>query len=264
MPPTGPDWKRPPVIEVVLGVQFAQIAGLSNGHLGLFWHNLRSGYPKADDATPVPLTLEIFGEGPDFGVPGIGIGPASGDSRLRLRSGDGSRMVQIQNGWLLANWMKRPNAAYPGYTGVLEQFSKAHAEFAEFLVAEGLPPISPDVWEVTYIDHIPRGTVWQNWSDIPKVVPGLLGNCSSPRGTFQSFGGNWGFGLGKNNGRLAISLQTARTVADPPADVLVVRSTARGPIIGGSLDDSLNFGRAAVVDTFMAVVSDDAKTYWKG
>lgn len=264
MSSTHPDWKRPPVIEVVLGVQFAPIPGLSNGHLGLFWHTMRNEYPRADDAPPVPLALEIFGDGPDFGVPGIGIGPASGDSRLRLRSSDGSRMVQVQNGWLLANWMKRPDSAYPGYTGVLEQFSNAHAKLAEFLSSEGLPAISPDMWEVTYIDHIPRGSVWQNWSDIPGVVPGLLGNCSSQSGGFQSIGGNWGFGLGENRGRLQISLQTARTVADPPADILVVRSSARGPIIDDSVVDSLNHGRGAVVDTFMDLVSDSAKTYWKG
>jgi uncharacterized protein (TIGR04255 family) len=225
---------------------------------------MRDAYPKADDAPPVPLALEIFGEGPEFGVPGIGIGPASGDSRLRLRSGDGSRMVQVQNGWLLANWMKRPDSAYPGYSGVLEQFSIAYTKFTEFLNSEALPAMSPDVWEVTYIDHIPRGTVWQDWSDIPRVIPGLLGHCSSCGGRFHSFGGNWGFGLVENRGRLQISLQTARTVADLPTDILVVRSTARGPVVDGSIFDLLNHGRAAVVDTFMDVVSDSAKTYWKG
>lgn len=231
---------------------------------------MRSEYPKADDAPPVPLALEIFSDEPEFGTPGIGIGPASGDSRLRLRSSDGTRMVQVQNGWLLANWMKRGDSAYPGYSGkpnqpgVLEQFTNAYTKFIEFLKSEGLPTISPDVWEVTYIDHIPRGTVWESWADVPRVVPGLLGGCSSPRGNFHSIGGNWGFGLGQSRGRLAISLQTARTVADPPADVLVVRSTARGPIIQGPLVDSLNLGQAVVVDTFMAVVSEDAKAYWKG
>jgi hypothetical protein len=66
---------------------------------------------------------------------------------------------------------------------------------------------------------------------------------------------------------LAVSLQTARSTADPTVDLFAMTSTARGPISAekaGDLVESLNFGQAAVVDTFMAVTSDEARAYWKG
>lgn len=264
MPSVPKDWKHPPVVEVLLGLQFAPVSGLSNGHLGLYWHQLRSQYPTADDAPPVPLVVEAFGAEPDFAVPGMVLGPAGADSRLRLRSRDGSRLFQVQNGWIVANWMKQDGVGYPGYGGVLEQFLDGHARFNAFLNAESLPPMVPEAWEVTYIDHIPRGTVWQEWSDVPRLLPGLLGNSAAPGSRLQSVNGAWSFGLANHPGRLTIAVQMSRFLSDPPRDVLVVRSTVRGPITSLPLVESLNCGRTAAVDTFMGIVSPEAKAYWAG
>lgn len=108
MTTTPTEWKRPPVIEVVLGVQFAPLEHFNNGHLGWFWREMKGEYPKATDSAPIQTVVENFGDEPEFGFPGIGFAPARGDSRLRMTSaGDGSRMIQVQNGWLVVNWMKR-------------------------------------------------------------------------------------------------------------------------------------------------------------
>jgi len=260
-----PNWTRPPVIEVVVGVQFAQIAGLNNGTLGLFWHAMREHYPLADDAPPVPLVLEAVGAEPEFGLPGISFGPARGDSRLRLISADQTRMIQVQNGWLLANWMKRAGSPYPGFSGVLTQFNSALQGFEQFLANEKLSPMTPEVWEVTYIDHMPRGTVWKDFGDIPAVLPGLLGAGVGLPSQLQTIQATWEFGLLANPGRLEIVVQTARTMGDPFTDILATRSTARGPITPAStLESALNHGRTAAVETFMSVTSDAARAYWKG
>lgn len=111
MTTTPTEWKRPPVIEVVLGVQFAPLEQFNNGHLGWFWREMKGEYPNATDSAPIQTIIESFGDEPEFGFPGIGFAPARGDSRLRMTSGgDGSRMIQVQNGWLVVNWMKRVGA----------------------------------------------------------------------------------------------------------------------------------------------------------
>ena len=262
---TQTDWKRPPVIEVVLGIQFAPIAGLTNGHLGWFWRSVEATYPRASDSAPIQPVLESFEEEPEFGYHSIGFAQARGDSRLRMASVDGSRMLQAQNGWLVSNWVKRTEGPYPGYTGVLEQFQDGLGAFVGFLKERGLGELAPNLWEVTYIDHIPRGTVWGDFEDLCKVVPGLLGASRSRYWRFQALGGTWGFQLKERPARLAVTLQTARSTTDPPNDLLVVRSTARGRLDTlEALSESLNFGRAAVVGTFMDFTSNDAQSYWKG
>lgn len=40
-----PDYDNPPVNEVVIGIQFDQLA-ITGAHIGLFWEELRDEFPK--------------------------------------------------------------------------------------------------------------------------------------------------------------------------------------------------------------------------
>lgn len=260
-----PDWKRPPVIEVVLGVQFAPLAKLSNGHLGWFWGEMQGEFPTSDDVPPIEQEIGAFDSVP-FGFPAIGLRPSRGDARLRMTSADGTRMIQVQNGWLIVNWMKKGDTAYPGYTGVRSLLDSTMERFGRFLERRELGVMRPNIWEVTYIDHIPAGTVWNTLADLPRVFPGLFGGGPCANGEIESINAAWSFRLSPRPGRLRLSVRSARTVAEPERDVLRVQSVARGPIEpdnAGSLDDGLNFGRSSVVDTFVGLASNEARQYWK-
>ena len=64
-----PAFRKPPVVETVLGVQFDPIPGFSNAHLGAFWKRLlaheNSGsageWRTLTDAPPIEPTFERFG-----------------------------------------------------------------------------------------------------------------------------------------------------------------------------------------------------------
>ncbi len=263
----APEWKRPPVIEVVLGVQFDALPALTNGHLGWFWGDMHADFPNSDDVPPIPPVVETFGDDPSFGFPVLGFRPASGDSRLRMTSADGTKVIQVQNGWLVANWTKKGDTEYPGFTGVKNLFDDAMQQFAVFLKNRNLGGIKPNLWEVTYIDHIPAGTVWNTLADVPQIFPGLFGNGRCTNGTNEGVDATWAWRLSPNPGRLRLSVQSARTSLEPQRDILLVRSVARGPLGAdndGALDDALNLGRSSVVDTFMGLTSDQAKRYWQG
>jgi uncharacterized protein (TIGR04255 family) len=258
------DWKRPSVIEVVLGVQFDTLPDLTNGHLGWFWGEMNGEFPKSDDVPPIP-TVEVFGEGSPFGFPGIALRERTGDSRLRMTSGDGTKMIQVQNGWLVANWTKKPTSGYPGFTEVNGLFNHAMDRFRAFLGSRSLGSIRPNLWEVTYINHIPKGTVWNDFSDLHKVFPGLFGKGYSPTGVCEAVSSSWNWRLAPHPGRLDVTVQSAK-MSETGADILLVRSVARGPLGGENsptLDAYLNFGRSSVVDTFMEVTSKEAQRYWE-
>jgi len=261
------DWKRPSVIEFVLGVQFDPLANLTNGHLGWFWGEMHDTFPTSDDVPPIPPVVEHFDEAILMGFPGLGFRQASGDSRLRMSSLDGTRMIQVQNGWLIVNWMGKPDFRYPGFTGVKELFNDAMSRFGTFLTSRNLGTIKPNLWEVTYINHIPQGTVWNTLADIPMVFPGLFGEGQCPNGTREAVHSTWSWRLEPTPGRLRVSVQSAKANAAGSTDILLVRSVARGPLgseNAPTLDEGLNFGRSTVVDTFMGLASEDAKRYWKG
>jgi hypothetical protein len=56
-----PDFKRPPVTEVVLSVQFATIPEFRSVHIGLLWERLREKYPNVTEHPPLNASFETFG-----------------------------------------------------------------------------------------------------------------------------------------------------------------------------------------------------------
>ncbi len=200
------DWKRLPVIEVVLGVQFDALPTLTNGRLGWFWGEMHREFPKSDDAPPISPVDEAFGDEVPFGVPSLGFRRATGDSRLRMTSADGTKMIQVQNGWLVANWTKKSDTEYPGFTGVKALFDHAMDRFALFLKERNLGVIKPNLWEVTYIDHLPVGAVWKTLGDLPRVFPGLFGKGQCANGTTEAIDSTWVWRLSPKPGRLRVSV----------------------------------------------------------
>lgn len=200
---------RPPIVELVIGVQFDPLAGLSNGHLGRFWAEVAREYPEVSDAPPIAPVVESFTDDVEFGAPMIAVLPTRGDSRLRMAS-EAGYMVQVQNGWFVTNWIKRGDARYPGFAAVRGVFDRELARFSSHLASAGLGALVPNMWEVTYIDHVAKSELWRGGQDTSRVLPGLL---SAPRidgGECEAVSGAWSFRLSRCRGRLAVTVQTVR------------------------------------------------------
>src|SRR5437763_373607 len=58
MPSPLPEFECPPLDEVVIGVQFAPLAGFEAAHLGLFWSTIREQYPITESQVPLTPDLE--------------------------------------------------------------------------------------------------------------------------------------------------------------------------------------------------------------
>ncbi len=89
-------------------------------------------------------------------------------------------MVQNQNGRLHFNWLGEVGGPYPHYETVRSQFGRVLDQFIGFIAQEQAGDFRPNQWEVTYLNHIPQGTVWNNpidWSffrplgEAPPIVP---------------------------------------------------------------------------------------------
>ena len=70
------------------------------------------------------------------------------------------------------NWRRRGQSQYPGFLALKEQFDKHYQTFEEFLQSD-VEGNEPDIsrTELTYIDVIPRGSIWSEPKDIDKVFP---------------------------------------------------------------------------------------------
>lgn len=264
-----PDYDKPPVIEVILGVQFERLAGLKNAHLGAFWKSLGPDWPTVADAPPLPHQFERFIESAKWGNLGAQLMLTSDvAARLQIKSRQGDQMVQVQNGRFHFNWLGQTGDEYPRYEKVREGFAWAFRHFMEFLHTENLGGLKPNQWEVTYLNHIPQGTVWntpRDWSFF-RPLAGLPTMAEIIQG--ESFGGEWHFLIGEKLGRLHVNWQHGVKSEPNGTEMVVLTFTARGalenvePNVLPAVVTGLDLGRETIVRSFEKLMSNEANKYW--
>jgi uncharacterized protein (TIGR04255 family) len=267
----GPAYDRPPVIETVVGVQFERLSKARNAHWGAFWKTLDDGeWPTVSDAPLLEAQFEQF-------EPKSGWGRAiqlqltqDPTCRIQIKNGDANRMLQIQNGRIHLNWLGKDGGEYPRYEAVRSEFSDLLRRFQEFLAEEELGEFKPNQWEATYVNHIPRGTVWNTPSDwgFFRLLDGMPTLTNVIEG--ESFAGQWHFVIPPRRGRLHIDWQHGRGTGDGEPgnekDFVRLTLTARGPMsAGGGVDqvlEGIDLGRATIVQSFRDLMSEDANRFW--
>ncbi len=261
-------FKNPPVIETVLGVQFDPINGLTNAHLGAFWHALGEEWARVDDAPKLDPVYESFGGEQSWAGLGNMLQPANDPaSRLQIRHSDDNGLIQVQNGRLLYNWLGEGGNDYPRYKNVRPQFDRVWGTFTRFLDEHKLDTPRPNQWEATYVNHIEQGTVWEEPLDWVKILPGLGGPVAKPRTVeLESISSEWHFEIAPKRGRLHVRLSNGHRTVPDACELLRLDLTARGPVGTGNhglnVDEGLNLAHEVIVQTFVDITSAEAQTYW--
>lgn len=266
--PDLPSFERPPVIETVMGVQFDPLPGLHNAHLGAFWTKLEPGkWPKVTDAPALEPQFERFDE--SLAWRGLKLKLTQDPSaRIQIRNASGDRMIQVQNGRFHYNWLGHHGGPYPRYSVVRPEFDVSLELFKRFLKEVEAGELHPNQWETTYVNHIPKGSVWKVLSEWSNVVE-FLGEVSASQGSvsLESLSGEWHFEIQPQRGRLHVQLKHVREGSAENGEILRLTLTARGPIAsrgseGLTLDEGLNLGRETIVRTFKEITSKSAHEHW--
>ena len=265
-----PAFKKPPLVETAISVQFKTLAGFKNAHLGIFWQSIRSEFPKIADAAPIEEQTEPFGDQAARRVrlPSFRVVAGDAVTRLQMSSENGSAMLQLQNGRLVFNWRRIENGEYPRWHTVLAGFKKGLEQLKTMLASQNLPELSPNQWEVTYVNQLAKGRDWNNQLDWPKLVPGVIGTLGAiSTGKVETATCNMAVLLPNNQGRLHVNLVHGFTGPEPNApEVAVLQFTARGGIDPQTSEQALvgvEIGHAAIVQTFCDVTGSEAHLRWE-
>ncbi|MCY3018515.1 MAG: hypothetical protein NTW87_05730 [Planctomycetota bacterium] len=265
---------RPPLQETVLGIQFIPMRKFNAAHLGAFWKTLGAEWRDVNGAAALEQQFEYFDARAFAGEMGFrlqfGGEPAA---RLQIPNAAGDRMIQVQNGRLLYNWLRSGPAvpgptqietrrnAYPHYPEIRGQFDDVLRRFRQFVAAEGFGELAANQWEVTYVNHLPKGTVWNSPGDWAALFPRLpMPAAQLEVAELESMIGEWHYHLPGKRGRLHVQLRHGVAGKE---QVLVLTLTARGPVsqdvpMGAGLD----IGREAIVRAFKVLTSEAAHLYW--
>ncbi len=262
-----PTFDRPPLLETVIGVQFNPIAGLTVAHFGAFWKTLAAYWPKVIETAAIGQTFEPTTEEELWSRSGVFLQLfQKPEVRLQLVSPNGDRMVQLENGWLIHNWRRRPGTEpYPRHDQLRNEFEETRRAFAAFLAAQGLAPMTPNLWEVTYVNEIVQGELWTEVGDWNSIFPALAREPLPGIGRLQTHAASWAFEIKPGSARLAIQVEHARRSLPEPKAVMYLKLIARGPVNDGreaDLQHGLDLGHGAIVGAFTACCSEKARKHW--
>ena len=150
-----PSFRRPPVVEVVIGAQLADTGDFSLESLGRFASSLAGeGLPVQESRPAIPVRPEHLD--PKALAVGASLDVLLGSGHPPvchvLRSPNGDEMVQIQRDWMAVNWRKTsPDCDYPRWPSRWETFDR-RARLVEQCLGDNA--LRYGLVEVTYVNHI--------------------------------------------------------------------------------------------------------------
>ena len=246
-----PEYRKPPVVETALAVEFKPITGWNAVRYGDVWQRFKSEYPKAE-VQPAPQSL--LTQGLDLANPPI---------RCLFVTEQGNQLVQIRSDAFVRNWRANPEVPeYPRYRTIRPSFKNDWVIFCEYLVANGFA--LPEIWkcEVTYVNHFLRGREWNDVSELTEILPFL----SKPIHTdvlrsFEQLQLACTYALPGDIGHLQFQLQPG--IRNDGRELMQLTITAVGKPQGTGTDEILKWldlGHYAVVQAFTDFTSSNVQT----
>lgn len=226
-----PSYRKPPIIEAVWSVQFAEMLWLLPPHTGLFWSRIRDRFPRCEEQAPIMHVVEsesLF-TSPKSSAELLTAPPLS---RQWFISEAGTELVQLQRDRFCCNWRKvEPDDVYPRFQRLKNMFTEGWTTFCDFVSAmgEGAPAI--DQCEMTYINHIERGLGWDAIERVGAVFPAI---CWEGKTSFlpapSTLGAKFSFEMPSLHGRLHASLRHGVKSEGKAKgnELLLLEMTARG------------------------------------
>lgn len=263
-----PKYDSPPVIETVLSVQFAPLQHFSSAHAGWFWKNyLDKEWGAVHVAPRLDDQFERFGDEMTWGRNvGFRIATYPESDRIQIIRADNERMIQVQSTRFVYNW-KKQKSDYPSYEKLLPEFQRSFLSFNKFTKDSGNSPLKLNQWEVTYVNFIPKGELWQTINDWGNIFPSLsklvttIDNLSP-----EDFRAERRFIIGGNLGRLYITINQGKVGSEKGEEVIHLQFTARGPITDedmAGLQKGFDLGHESIVLSFTGLTSGTAHKFWK-
>jgi len=259
-----PDYHNPPINEVVFGIQFKQL-DLKSPHVGFFWEKLtKEEYPEFKEMPTLPHIVEAFGSS---NIQPLPFSVESFDSpplpRLFFINRVKNHLIQIQQDRFLQNWRKLKNEDnYPRYDNLFPQFATSWELFNSFVKEQNLGTLEPDQYELTYVNHIPRGEAWKSLKDIENIFPEF--QCKVGGRFFnEPEDVSWRkvFRLPDSKGRLHVLLRLA--VSKELGQIIIFELTARG-FTPGNMNEWFDIAHEWIVKGFSDLTSSTIQTsIWK-
>lgn len=256
-----PDFTSPPLDEVVLGVQFAQIPGYSSVDANAIWTLFKEDFPKVEEQPMLEPRFETFGgtnsqQGFQFQV---GAGPVG--SRLWFLSTDENHLLQFQSDRFLVNWRKRPiPQPYPRFEEIAQRFEENMSALESHLETAFHHQMDVNQAELSYINIIPVS----EFADVGRIFKFWDSGDIDVEGFNSIFNEVIHNSDGKPSARLTHEIQSVFASNDS-RKFFRLSLTYRGKPDGNDIASAMKFieaGRDKIVTRFGEITTDEAQERW--
>ena len=136
-----PNYEHPPIHEVSIGLDFAKLDRLLIPHVGLFWTQIRSEFPKVLHASP--YIGREFTVDASTGLP---------MPRIWFVDPTDSRLLQLQSNRFNFNWRRGEGGEYPHFPKISEEFFRHYATFEKFAADQDIGLVAPSQFDLSYVN----------------------------------------------------------------------------------------------------------------
>lgn len=258
-----PKYNKPPVIETVLGVQFAPLKSFSMPHFGLFWSMIREAYPRQEMKEPIANMVEDVMGPPLPDKISIRL-TSEPEARCWFLNSSGTELIQLQHDHFVRNWRKVTGSeGYPSYDLLKPRFERDWGHLISFLEREGIGRPEVNQCEVTYINHLPVEI--EELGSAHRFARGLspLSGQFLPQPETTQLVAR--YLMADKKGRLHVAVRPAIRF-DDRHPVLQLTLTARGAPASSRLEDILTWfdvGHEWVVRGFTDFTRSEMHTIWE-
>lgn len=201
-----PSYKKPPVNEVVFGINYNTPEEFRIPHIGLFWEKIKNEYPIIQHNSPIASNTGELKIDVSTGVP---------IPRMWFINESDDTLVQFQIDRVYFNWRRRENE-YPRYEPIKKEFARILKILIDYFHDAGLGEFDPIGFELSYINHIPKADAWNNEDDLSKLFKDFLWNKESHTFLLKPvrFSWNAAFSLPDNKGMMSAQIKHAMNIKD--------------------------------------------------
>lgn len=258
-----PDFDKPPLNEVVVGVQFSNPIGYSQIHAGRVWDLFKTEYPHVEEYMPLNPVFETFG--PQISFPGNQFAIVDGvlHDRYWFLNDRRDELIQFQQDRLLHNWRKvgdRTNE-YPRFERMIANFEGQLASLEKCFATLAPQTLQINQCEISYINHVVEGTLdtikLSDWMTFVNF------DTQSPSGLNLVFRETIFDASGQPSARLIC--EVCEAVRQDGERVLSLTLTVRGAPEQSTIDSALKFfadGRESIVRRFSQLTTPHAHRIW--
>lgn len=263
-----PKYDNPPVVETVIGVQFPELAEFRSAHFGEYRSRIKDRFPACEDQPRLRSVNEVFPRAAPRDIPVVRFSRGVAPARIWYVAKPANELIQLQPDRYLFNWRKRDDGTeYPSYSVNSQKFLDLFKEFRQFCDSAQLDDPTPEIAEVTYINHIRTESAESAVELFGKVFVGMRWETADgwlPKP--ESAGFNRSFVIDKSRGRLHA---TAAVAVDLVRKEELVRLELTARVIHPAgdavqIEESLQLAHDWVVSGFASMTSPEIQEKrWK-